>query len=786
MDRLAWSALLLCIAAILRLLGPIETTLETLLIAAGLAAWVACASASPSGSWFPSRIGRWLPALAGLLCLIRIEEPAARLAIVALVALATRTAHRLAAAGFVAAIAAACALAAILPGAWSIPVAMSRILSSVIGTMARSPADAGPTASGLWLLLIWVAAAAACRAAGARVGVSRCLLALACVGLNAATLGLAGAPDALLVAHHEASSTPHATVIGVFARGPLLLLILGALLPRLPGGAPRRRTPSVPRRAIGAIGAGAGGAILAAALIAAGASSGARRGGDVVLRGSDAYDMQVPAPGRYGTATAGMFGMLPRYLALDGHRTRVEQPPLDPASLAGATVAVVIMPTSRLDAAEKAAIYAFVERGGSLLVMGDHTDLLSTMAPINELTGRFGLRLRFDSAFAAREQWAGCLAAAGPYSVTAVGTGASLEIRGGAHPILRAPYAFSDAGDRANAGQAAFSGDRRWRAGEQVGDLVLAAAAHSGRGRVVLFGDTSIFQNIMLPWSYEPVAALFVVLARERNSRARPVAAAAVVGAVAQAGMALCGRAAATTTLATALLAQAVAGAFMTEPGPAFRLGLAERAERVALIDDAHKNRYARHLWRDRSIGGLVINLERLGMVPIVSRHGFERGLPEGSLAVLIEPRAPLSAAEIARLTEHRARGGTLLVAASGHADRELSDLLAPQGIRIRRLPLGPVPVRADLDQESYARAMLQPQFRDAWPIEGPAGMKSHYAAFGHAIVVDAPRAEASSGRLIVLGDPDFLTDRVLENETTAWPGNVAFLERLLAAEEGT
>jgi len=790
MDRLAWSALLLCIAAILHLLGPIETTLESLLIAAGLAGWVAFAQRSPSGPW--QLLARWLPACAGFLCLTRVEEPAARLAIVALVALATKVPHHTAAAGCAAAVGAGHALAAILPGAWSIPVALSRIVSSAIGTIVRSPADAGPTASGLWLFLVWLGAAGACRGAGARLGAFRCLVALACVGVNAATLGLVQAPSALLAAHHEAVSTPHGLVIGLFARGPLLFLILCALLPRLPEPAPRHARRL---RLAGAIGATLLGAIFATALAApalvAAAAPGARRDGDIVLRGSDAFDMQVPAAGRYGISSAGMFGMLPKYLALDGHATRLVQPPLDPSSLAGAAVAVVILPTSRLDAAEKAAIYAFVERGGSLLVMGDHTNLLSTMAPINDLTGRYGLRIRFDSAFAAREQWAGCVSGAGAFSTAGVGTGASLEIRGGALPILTAPYAFSDAGDRSNAGQEAFSGDRRWEPGEQVGDLVLAAAARSGRGRVVLFGDTSTFQNIMLPWSYEYVAALFDDLARDGAARAGLTAAAALgavaaVCAAALAGMAVSGRAAASAALAAALLVQATACGFMAQPPPVFRLEHADRSDRVALIDDAHKNRYTRHLWHDRSIGGLVVNLQRLGMVPIVSRHGYAHALPDRSLAVLIEPRAPLTVAEIARLREHRARGGTLLVAASGRAGAQLSTLLAPQGIRLLPLPLGPVPVRGDLDQESWARALAQPQFRDAWPIEGPAGMKSHYAAFDRDIVVDAPRAGASTGRLIVMGDADFLTDRVLENETAAWPGNVAFLARLLGGEEGT
>ena len=783
MDRRAWSALLLCIAVLLKLLGPIEAALESLLMAAGLAGWTAFSGGGMHVVRLAPMARRWLPALAGFFLLMRIEDPAGSLAALALIVLATPSAHRSAAAGCVVAIAAWRALVPILPGAWSIPVALSHVLSSALGSVLPSPSAAGPTATGLWLFLIWLAAVCAMRSGGARAGVLRCMAGFCLVCLNAATLSMTTvAPAALLMAHHEPGAGAQGAVLSLFLRGPLLLLALCALFPR-------PATPGFPqpgyadlwsamrKRAIPI----AGCAALAAMLFAVGAPGGARREGEIVVRASDAFDMQAPAPERYGIANAGMFGMLPRYLALAGHRVRVAQPPLDAAALKIAAVAVVILPTERLAAAEKAAIYAFVERGGSLLVMGDHTDLLSTRAPIDDLTSRFGLRIRFDSAFPAREQWAACLAGVGSFSPPGFGTGASLEIRGSALPILTAPCAFSDAGDRANIGQGAGTGDRRWTSSEPVGDLVLAAAAYSGRGRVVLFGDTSIFQNVMLPWSWDSVDRLFDDLARDRSAQWAFVALAAL-SALALALMALRGNGWASAALAIAVLGHAVAGPLAAKPP---RLH-GEGARRIALIDDAHLNRSARHLWRDRSLGGLMVSLQRAGWIPIVSGSGSAREMPRGSLGVLIEPRVPLSSAETTRLSRHLETGGTLLIAASGHAGAALGGLLEPRGIRIHGVPLGPVPVRGDLDAAAFAQTLAQPQFRDAWPVTGPPGTRSHFNAFGHDIVVDAPLEGTSAGRLIVLGDPDFLTDRVLENETTAWPGNVAFLERLLTVREGT
>jgi hypothetical protein len=40
-----------------------------------------------------------------------------------------------------------------------------------------------------------------------------------------------------------------------------------------------------------------------------------------------------------------------------------------------------------------------------------------------------------------------------------------------------------------------YLGDRRHNPGEKIGDLVLVAEARYGNGRMLVFGDTSPFQN---------------------------------------------------------------------------------------------------------------------------------------------------------------------------------------------------------------------------------------------------------------------------------------------------
>ncbi len=66
----------------------------------------------------------------------------------------------------------------------------------------------------------------------------------------------------------------------------------------------------------------------------------------------------------------------------------------------------------------------------------------------------------------------------------------------------------------------------------------------------------------------------------------------------------------------------------------------------------------------------------------------------------------------------------------------------------------------------------------------GTFPVTSLYRAFDRDVAIRVDAGE-SGGRLLVIGDPTFPTDRVLENEHDAWEGNVSFLAAMLAAGAG-
>lgn len=761
--------LILCVCFVLGLLGPHEEVVANTGAAIGLCLWAA-------GSGGGARRGAALAVVAGLPLMLMLPTPEARLAAATGIVLVGRPVSP----GdglFTATVLAWQVVERHAPIAWSTLVELSRGISALAGTLTRQSLDLGPSATGLDLLLVSLLYAATHdRILGGALPV-KVLLSGTAVLVHSALLPFLGS-----AAHSTgmAVAVPFSsTVAGAMFGWKAALLAVLCLIASLSAGI---------RRPGGASRPGMGACLALSALLAAGladpeTSAAQRRPGRIVFLKSRIADTSVPEHGRYGISRSGMFGLLPRYLALDGHLTTIHEGPLTRRIIDSASVLVVPLPVRSFAPEEAAAISTFVGRGGTVLVMGDHTDLLGIMKPLNDLTGPWGIHLRFDSAYPAVNRWRRCLSGShAGHGRTGIGTGASLQIAPPARPLLVARYALSDAGDRSNAGGGAYLGNYAFDAGERLGDLVVAAVARHGEGRVVVFGDTSSFQNVQLPSSYPFVAALMSELAgpADRAPWKDPMVA---ILAAALAALSLAGTRAAAAGIACAVMAGSALTALLSEAPPLDRLP--SRAP-VALIDSAHLNGYSRSLWHTESLGGLLVGLQRDGFLPLMVEDRLPAGPWGGSaLPVLVEPRRPLARAELLDLRSHLESGGDFIVAVGSQGGRNLDPLLAPYGISIGSLPLGPHPIRPDMDESGFQQARRSPQFRRAHPVltGDPLAVRSHYKAFGRDVVLEL--RSGAGGRLIVLADPDFLTDGMLENEHGAWEGNVSFLSRLLHGRRG-
>ncbi len=157
-----------------------------------------------------------------------------------------------------------------------------------------------------------------------------------------------------------------------------------------------------------------------------------------------------------------------------------------------------------MSAEETQAVLDYVERGGGLVVLGDHTNIAGVMHCTNPLISHFGIRLKFDSAIPEiGPGWRGALDVK-RHPVTRrlpspdlirISVGASLDLDKEARPLIVARNGYSDRGDK-QAPERAFLGN--WshdESEERIGDLVLAAEARYGKGRVIVFGDTAFLQE---------------------------------------------------------------------------------------------------------------------------------------------------------------------------------------------------------------------------------------------------------------------------------------------------
>jgi hypothetical protein len=179
--------------------------------------------------------------------------------------------------------------------------------------------------------------------------------------------------------------------------------------------------------------------------------------------------------------------------------------PVGDETLAACDVLVAKVPTSRYAPEEVAAIRRFVERGGGLLLIGEHTNVFGTGDYLNDIAREFGFQYRYDCLFGIDSFFEEALPRAWV-----------------PHPILqRIPemdFAVSCSIEPAGMGRAVVLGTGLKNLGPdyhatnfypqaedrpdmRYGAFVQAWATRLGRGRVVAFTDSTIFSNFCV---FEP------------------------------------------------------------------------------------------------------------------------------------------------------------------------------------------------------------------------------------------------------------------------------------------
>lgn len=242
---------------------------------------------------------------------------------------------------------------------------------------------------------------------------------------------------------------------------------------------------------------------------------------------------------RYGDFSAYSFATLTEFVGRRYDLTVNADEPYTAALLADYDVLVLKTPHDVLPEAETAAILRWAKEGGSLFLIGDHTDLGGMNSFLNAFARRAGIELGNDSVEHAdlpgyvRWQRPAALAhpiAAGLPPLTFM-TGCSLRVTGSAVPVLALRRVVAREGDYSRNSN---FGTVPPRPDTAQGTLVGAAAGRIGDGRVLVFSDSTVFSSFAFFQDGHDafVERAFAWLAR-RGSRGFALGAAALLAALA-------------------------------------------------------------------------------------------------------------------------------------------------------------------------------------------------------------------------------------------------------------
>ncbi|OQY59143.1 MAG: hypothetical protein B6245_08350 [Desulfobacteraceae bacterium 4572_88] len=489
----------------------------------------------------------------------------------------------------------------------------------------------------------------------------------------------------------------------------------------------------------------------------------------------------VPVYGkRYGQGSAGMFGMLPQYLNMRGYESRIMKAALTEKDLENAGVVAVFNPVRHFSNEEKELVRSFIQKGGSLLVAGDHTDVTGVMKPINDLLEPFDIALNFDTALPVLSGWVHSLEKR-PHPIirqiendyeTAIWVGASLKISPPAAPVIVGKLGWADTGNYLNT-KRAYLGDYKRSRKEPLGDVVLVAESSYGRGKVLVFGDTSTFQNGVLMDSHHFIDDIFRWLSGS-GSRSYPLAQLTICLLLLMiAGYALHKRPRPETFLICILAAYAglLAGEIQksSQISEASEMVSPQAEYKPACIDLSHKGRFSVFASGDESLWGVSMSLMRNKYIPLFMKDFSEQSLFQSDLCVIVAPTAEFSSEERAILKTFMRNGGNLVWAVGWEEMAASESFLSELGFSIDSVPLGPAEIV--IGQRTV-------KFVEAWPVMGGDNSRRIIAKkLDYPVVVWQPLGK---GGLLLVGDSEFFHSKNIESYKNYNFDNIAFFRYLL------
>jgi hypothetical protein len=341
--------------------------------------------------------------------------------------------------------------------------------------------------------------------------------------------------------------------------------------------------------------------------------------------------------------------------------------------------------------------------------------------------------------------------------------GASLSLDGRARPLLLGRGLFAD-----HAAPGPDLGDLNYARPERLGDVVVAATATPGRGRLLVFGDPSPLMNYPLHSTDVVVSRAAAWLVGGLPDLEGPLTA----GFLACAGLALLATPGRRRVNRFAIAALAAPLAVLLAPTEVLAFPPPYPVGRAAIIDAAHRPMLATGDSFTTSTAGIARSLHREGLLPTRMDRWDGNAVARAGALILFSPTRDLTAREAAAIDRMLARGGALLVAMGGAEQPSLPRLAEYLGARVAATPVGPVAAAVD---------GVEAHFPAAWAIdvEDPR-YRTLCARWERPVVVEVRRG---AGRIALVGDPAVFLGDHTEGHERFDEGNIALFRRLIARE---
>jgi hypothetical protein len=503
-----------------------------------------------------------------------------------------------------------------------------------------------------------------------------------------------------------------------------------------------------------------------------------------------------PEKDQYGRLAIGMYGMSKEYFESMG-ATFTRSKELSDEDLAKADMLLMIYPNDPWKEGQLQRVLKYVENGGALLLLGEHTTLSKDKddelkfgeSRFNEVLADTSMRVRFDSATFTIGGWLQSYHTAAHPTTAGIDDernrfgsviGASMSANWPAAPLLVGRWGWADPGE---IGGSAMMGNGKYNPGEKLGDVILAAEQPYGKGRIIAFGDTSSFTNGITIGSHLYTSRLYGYLAGRASSP--QVLWRQFLGILLALGflsLLVWRREPLQIALAAATLAGVLAICVNTTYSAATVLpdGRKQTPNNLAYIDSTHMEAYSPESWRPEGMMGLNQTLMRDGYLTLNLPEFTRERIERAGFLVSVAPAREFSIAE-RDIVRDFVTGGGIFVCTVGYEQRgPISSLLADFDFRIglksegrnnpepEPQPMGHFKVPYVQSQDGQKQAYVR--YHASWPITYSGKDDDvRTIAYGRRIGgKDLPCIMVRNfgkGKFVVIGDTSFAMNKNLERK---------------------